>query len=229
MKISAGTIVAAIIGVPCLIMFGVWLGSLRSDVDWLRQMCAPTAAAAAHVAAPAPASPSPAAPQPISPTNASPSLPWLVVPTIVSVSASSVFVRGTEQHPAIFAVDGARRTAWCSAPGQTTDEWIELRFDRPLEIRRIRLVPGYDKRINEGAKDLFDLNGRIRLVRISFDGKEKLERAIPVELRTLEIANIAETASSIRFVAADVRNGDGDAEGEQTVCVSEISLAVAGG
>ncbi len=45
-----------------------------------------------------------------------------------------------EQFPARFANDGNPRTRWNSAPGRLTNEWVELDFDKPVQVDAVRLV-----------------------------------------------------------------------------------------
>lgn len=67
------------------------------------------------------------------------------------------------------AIDGAYETAWVEgAEGPGLDEWIELSFPGPFELRAVALDVGFDK-----SADLFAKNNRVKRVTLVFDSGER--------------------------------------------------------
>lgn len=69
------------------------------------------------------------------------------------------------------AVDGRTESPWCEgAEGPGTGQWLELLFESPLEVTRIRLANGYSH-----DDELFARNNRVKRATFLFSSGERLE------------------------------------------------------
>ncbi len=86
-----------------------------------------------------------------------------------SVRASSELVDGEGvRHPAESAFDGLLTTGWSEGvAGVGEGSWIEIRFDRPVDVKNISLWPGD---LTRGTRSLKE-NGRPHTVTISLIGE----------------------------------------------------------
>lgn len=74
------------------------------------------------------------------------------------------------------AADGDPETAWQVA-GDGKGEWVLLKFDEPMEVGRIGVIPGYDKIDPTDHTDRFYQMYTVREARIELsDGTEKVAR-----------------------------------------------------
>jgi hypothetical protein len=83
-----------------------------------------------------------------------------------SVSSSSVLQprRHGSRYAASKAADGDVNTAWGAARGQFVDQWLEIRFSRPVTVTRIEVKTGFCKFFR--GQDLFKANRRLKRVKI---------------------------------------------------------------
>jgi len=69
------------------------------------------------------------------------------------------------------AVDGRPETPWCEgAQGPGTGQWLELLFESPLEVTRIRLASGYSY-----DDDIYAKNNRVKRATFLFTDGQRLE------------------------------------------------------
>lgn len=91
---------------------------------------------------------------------------------IVSLRASSELPSSKNYNAARNAVDGRPDTWWGEgAGGDGIGEWLELSLGRQVEIREVRLIPGYQKRLPDRFGDRWPLNNRLRRVRVELDNR----------------------------------------------------------
>ena len=91
-----------------------------------------------------------------------PAVAGAATPTASSVGKSS---DGTE-HPATHAFDGLLDTAWAEGElGEGEGAWIEVRFDRPVDVSSVSIWPGWMGGVNRDIR----LHGRPRNITITFD------------------------------------------------------------
>lgn len=191
---------------------------------------APAAAASTWNVPPnvAPAAPS-YAPPPPTPTYAPPPQPAPPQPSVfvdgsrlqpTSVMASSIFSNRRERHPAEHAIDDDPRTAWNDhVPGAGVGSWLEMRFDGPQNIRRIRMTPGWDH-VTRRGQDLFTANSHFRRVRFVFDGGVSRTADVAYDQRVLVVDIGGVTSSSLRVVADDVWDGTA----YHDLCIGDIAV-----
>jgi arabinofuranan 3-O-arabinosyltransferase len=93
------------------------------------------------------------------------------VASITASSYSSWLVQLPELRP-YAAFDRDLRTAWVTgAPGRSSGEWIEIRFDSPLEPDRVQITPLLDH----------PFRPLVRTIRIDTDAGSRLAELSPVE------------------------------------------------
>lgn len=90
-----------------------------------------------------------------------------------SVKASSELSKSNgDKHPASAAFDGSLQTAWAEGEeGVGEGAWIEVRFDRPVDVSSVSLWPGDLRKGDRTIKE----NGRPRMVTVTLstvDGEE---------------------------------------------------------
>jgi hypothetical protein len=92
----------------------------------------------------------------------------------------------TTYEPAL-VMDGNPATAWrCDIPG--VRQTLVLRFDRPVRLGSVGLVPGIVKVDRFDGTDRFVQNDRIALVRWRFDDRERTQELEPVrELQRMAV------------------------------------------
>lgn len=88
-----------------------------------------------------------------------------------TVAASSSLEEGALRYLPAHTRDDSHRSAWCEGvEGHGVGEWIEYRFDEPVQIEAVHLFGGYflDARRLES-------NNRLKKVRLEADGYAPLE------------------------------------------------------
>ncbi|HNU69021.1 MAG TPA: discoidin domain-containing protein [Myxococcota bacterium] len=89
---------------------------------------------------------------------------------ISSVRVSSELPSPKNYNAARNAIDGRPDTWWGEgAGGDGIGEWIEAFLGRQVEIREVRLIPGYQKSLPDKFGDRWPLNNRLRKVRVELD------------------------------------------------------------
>ena len=93
----------------------------------------------------------------------------LLVPALAGAAtpvASSVGKSTEGTHPATHAFDGSLVTAWAEGElGDGEGAWIEVRFDRPVDIGSVSIWPGWMGGVDRDIR----LHGRPRNVTLTFD------------------------------------------------------------
>lgn len=90
-----------------------------------------------------------------------------------SIHASNTAISGQDACGDTFdydpgnIVDGREDTAW-QVGGTGVDQWIELKYDRPIKVKRIGIVPGYVKIDRCDGTDRFYQYYVVRKARIQF-------------------------------------------------------------
>ena len=95
------------------------------------------------------------------------SIVWLAAAAHAGPKASSSATSNDGvAHPASHAFDGLLATAWAEGEmGEGQGSWLEVRFDRPVDVGSISIWPGWLGGVNRDLK----LHGRPRNVTITFD------------------------------------------------------------
>jgi hypothetical protein len=128
--------------------------------------------------------------------------------TPLAVTASSSFSSGdgSRHYPPEDAFDGNPATAWNNGDGGPgRGQWLEVRFDGPRGVERIRMGAGFDP--ESGRGDAFPRNSHVKRVRILFDGGHPLVRDVGNDDRVAVFENVGVTATTVRFVFEDVWEG----------------------
>jgi hypothetical protein len=73
---------------------------------------------------------------------------------VVSASNTAADGADAESFEPAKAVDGLEDTAWMVG-GEIKDEWLLLQFDEAVTVRRVGLIPGYDKKDSSSGTDRF--------------------------------------------------------------------------
>lgn len=135
---------------------------------------------------------------------------WGAAAQAATVRASS---EGTDpegvRHPATLAFDGELQTAWAEgAEDDGVGSWIEVRFDKPTDVRSVSLWSGDLRKGERSARE----SARPKLVTITLEtdaGPVTVQEAVPdtrEEIRRRDIA-IVGTARSIRISIDEVFPG----------------------
>jgi hypothetical protein len=128
-------------------------------------------------------------------------------PFFKTMRASSFYEHGSERHPPEQAFDGDPATAWAEGvPGPGKGEWIEVEFDRPVEIEAIEMATGFDH-VTDPGEDLFPENARFKKVRVETSEGDPYEQDVPDGQRSLRIELGGRKTTRLRIVAADVVPG----------------------
>lgn len=88
----------------------------------------------------------------------------------VNVVSSSISMSQRVSYSPWNVVDGDPGTGWQVSNGGP-GEWIELRFDHPVTLSRLGVVPGYDKNLPDRVGDRWPLNNRISEAEIAIEGR----------------------------------------------------------
>ena len=124
-----------------------------------------------------------------------------------AITASSFIDDKAERHPPEYAFDGDPATAWSeSAPGPGKGEWVQVEFERPVEIEAVEMTTGFD-RVTDLGEDLFVLNPRFKRVRIETSEGDPYEQDVPEGQRKLRVELGLRRTTRLRIVAADVVPG----------------------
>jgi len=78
------------------------------------------------------------------------------------------------------AVDGSPTTAW-KVGGTGVEEWIELKYDKPIEVSRVGIIPGYDKIDPCDGTDRFNQYYVIKRARIELSDGSSVEKTFQKE------------------------------------------------
>lgn len=107
---------------------------------------------------------------PVPSTSPRKSLPTTTPPKVVAVRASSSLdASSSANYRPGNLLDHRPDTAWCEGKdGDGEGEWVEIAFDRPVEIRGFTIVNGYDK---GGSFDRWEANGRVHTLGLEVDGR----------------------------------------------------------
>ncbi|MDQ4121622.1 MAG: discoidin domain-containing protein [Acidobacteriota bacterium] len=148
-------------------------------------------------------------------TQASP--PVNAPPRIVG-SASSVRRqdRGNFYFPN-FAFDNNPTTAWGEgAPGEGIGEWLNFEFDRTVNLRQIRIQPGYFK-----TPQIWRDNNRVSEALIEFSDGTSRTATFSDQMQTQTIDVGQKQTRWVRITIEDVYTGEHDSE---DTLISEVSF-----
>jgi hypothetical protein len=125
-----------------------------------------------------------------------------------TMRASSFLEHGSERHPPEQAFDGDPATAWAEGvPGPGKGEWVEVEFDRAVQLEAIEMATGFDH-VTDLGEDLFPLNARFKKVRVETSPEgEPYEQDVLEGQRTVRIELGGRKTTRLRIVAADVLPG----------------------
>ena len=123
-----------------------------------------------------------------------------------SIRASNTAVPGrdacgdTFDYPPSNVVDGHQDTAWTVA-GTGVNQWIELKYDKPIKVKRIGIIPGYDKIDRCDGTYRFYQYYVVRKARIEFsDGSAEIVKFKKKPLSTMKFVNVGDTeTTSVRI------------------------------
>lgn len=123
--------------------------------------------------------------------------------------------RSPDAYSVLNAFDNDTSTAWVEgSKGNGAGEWIEVWFEHPVLIKKIRIVNGYRK-----SSQLFDQNNRMAAFDIRFDSN-KSPLFSNKQIDTAVSLQVNRITSKMRFVVADVAAGTK----YNDLCISEILL-----
>jgi hypothetical protein len=126
------------------------------------------------------------APSPLG-TSTTPATPTLlptegsalpITPARLSASGNAPNSQDAEGNITTFvaenAGDGRIETAWRIA-GDGVNQWLLIEFARPVELRELRILPGYAKIDEQDGTNRFLQNRRVRRVRLEFSTGASVE------------------------------------------------------
>ncbi len=197
----------------------------------------PPEPAPADTTAPATEAPTPAA----TPTTAAPPTstgtptptispsPTVGTPVAVSraaASGSAPNTTGAGGEPISYgpeqAIDGRNDTAWC-VPGPGIGEFITVKFNQPVTVTRVEILPGYDKIDSYTGQDRFEENRKITDVTYSLRGAVYGDH-FSGNLRRLNPLNLPEaTATKFIKIEPQATTEPSRPSGDYT-CISEIAV-----
>ncbi|MFN3372902.1 MAG: NADase-type glycan-binding domain-containing protein [Chloroflexus sp.] len=126
-----------------------------------------------------------------------------VTPLWVSASGYAPNSRDAQGNTTTFvpdnAVDGRLDTAWRVA-GDGVNQWLLIEFAGPVEVREVRILPGYAKIDPVDGTNRFWQNRRVRRVRLEFSTGEWIEALLDDQamLQSIPVNNIV--TNSIQIV-----------------------------
>lgn len=134
--------------------------------------------------------------------------------------ASSALTLGEYSYPAYNVRDERPDTAWAeSADGPGIGEWVDIPFDETMDIREVRVLPGYQKRA-----DLFAKYNRPSKLRFEFSNGTSFEADLADELGMQTFVVDVRGADSAKVTILGVHQGTN--ERDETY-LSEVSFAPA--
>jgi serine/threonine protein kinase len=117
---------------------------------------------------------------PLAPTTASTSTTEIT--DFASISASSTKPDSHDRTGSVTyspwnLVDKRPDTCWEeNAPGDGVGEWVRFDFRNEVSLKRIDVLPGYDKFVDDRMQDRWPLNNRLRRARFEFsDGSTRYQ------------------------------------------------------
>lgn len=125
-----------------------------------------------------------------------------ITPLWVSASGYAPNSRDAQGNTTTFvpdnAVDGRLDTAWRVA-GDGVNQWLLLEFAGPVEVREVRMLPGYAKIDPVDGTNRFWQNRRVRRVRLEFRSGEWIEAPLDDQatLQAIPVNNIVTDAIRI--------------------------------
>lgn len=139
-------------------------------------------------------------------------------PVRITATASSTRAPiGGGPYPPANVLDGDLRTAWVEGvAGPGVGEWIQLDFDREVQLSRVRITPGYFK-----SGKLWRENNRLAAATYHFsDGSARsVNFADQMETQSLEIAGMK--THWVRITIDNIYGGSADSEDTP---ISEITF-----
>lgn len=116
--------------------------------------------------------------------------------------------------------DGRAETAWRVA-GDGRDQWVELSFTQPVEVREVQILPGYAKIDSNNGVNRFIQNRRVQRVRLEFSDGSRIEADLAdlPELQPL-VVNVRQT-TFVRVVILKT-SAPGAVDGRDYTPISEI-------
>lgn len=112
-------------------------------------------------------------------------LPALLNPLVTEVTASSHI----SKHPPKHVLDGINQTAWNARGDKPGSQWLEFKFEKPVEISTIVMTTGWEK-ISRRPYSLFYGNSRAEKVVLSLDGKQVAVETGSHHIRRLQFKHI---------------------------------------
>jgi serine/threonine protein kinase len=126
---------------------------------------------------------------------------------LAEVTASSTLQEdgGSGRYAPSLAADGREETAWGAERDRAAGEWLELRFDREVEVVAIDIQSGYNKRFR--GNDLFTRNHRVKRARFSI-GAWSTEQELQDrrDWQTIRLS-AAVRGSSLRLTVLEIYEG----------------------
>lgn len=144
--------------------------------------------------------------------------PVVNAPPRIVAAASSVRRqdRGNFYFPN-FAFDNNPTTAWCEgASGEGVGEWLNFEFDRTVNLRQIKIQPGYFK-----TPAIWRDNNRVAEVLIEFSDGTSRTASFPDQMQTQTIDVGQKQTRWVRITIEDVYPGAHDSE---DTLISEVSF-----
>ncbi|MEX0991493.1 MAG: discoidin domain-containing protein [Actinomycetota bacterium] len=155
-------------------------------------------------------------------------VPVTISRAVASGSAPNVTGAGGETitYGPELAIDGRNDTAWC-VPGPGLGEFITVKFNQPVSVTRIEILPGYDKIDGYTGQDRFEENRKITDVTYGLRGAVYGDH-FSGNLRRLNPLNLPE-ATSTKFIKIEPQATTEPTRpsGDYT-CISEIAVEGAG-
>jgi len=140
-------------------------------------------------------------------------------PKVVKVTASSYLhqIFGPDCRPENL-LDNKTNTAWCEGKkGDGEGAWVEIVFDRPVQIRGFTIVNGYDK---GGSFDRWEANGRVHTLELAFDGKSYNTDLENKRVRQRRFFENPPRARRMRLIIRSVYRG----KRYRDTCLSEVEI-----
>lgn len=132
----------------------------------------------------------------------------LLNPLRISASAAAENSSDAQGNVTSFAApnvgDGQLDTAW-RVDGDGVGQWVELEFAGPVEIREVRIVPGYAKIDPRDGTDRFLQNRRVSRVRLEFSDGTFVEAELADSRAYQQILVDAARTTWLRVVVLESR------------------------
>ena len=112
------------------------------------------------------------------PTPASTPVVGNITGYATATASSTLAASGGNSYGASNLLDGDLTTCWAEgSPGYGLGEWIRFSFSQPLVLTKMKLMPGYMKRLD--GWDRWWANGRLRRIELTFSDGHSREVEFP--------------------------------------------------